>query len=194
MDDIGNESSEVTSDTINYDKTAPTLVTFTVKDPSPVEGQPDDETNALTNDVVIEFEDKATDTSGTPSGISRYEVSCSAFASTYSFTPNSGNKYTGQVSFKTGTTQGSYTINCYAYDNAGNKSAVATVTLYYDDPTSEGACVLKIYKDSGYATLCNYINVTTIYNQIEFSAETGETKPHIVGYKLWEEGTSEPSA
>ena len=194
MDDIGNESSEVTSDTINYDKTAPTKVTFTVKDPSPVTGQPDDETNSLTNDIVVKFEDKATDTSGTPSGIARYEVSCDAFASTYSFTPNDGDTYSGTVAFKTGTTQGSYTITCYAYDNAGNKSAAATVSLYYDDPASEGACTLKIYKDSGYTKLCDFINVTTIYNQIEFASEPGESSPHIVGYKLWEEGTSEPTA
>ena len=194
MDDIGNESSEVTSDTINYDKTAPTKVTFTVKDPSPVAGQPDDETNSLTNDIVVKFEDKATDTSGTPSGIARYEVSCDAFASTYTFTPNDGDTYSGTVAFKTGTTQGSYTITCYAYDNAGNKSIAATVSLYYDDPSSEGACTLKIYKDSGYTKLCDFINVTTIYNQIEFASEPGESSPHIVGYKLWEEGTSEPTA
>lgn len=194
MDDIGNESSEVTSDTINYDKTAPTKVTFTVKDPSPVAGQPDDETNSLTNDIVVKFEDKATDTSGTPSGIARYEVSCDAFASTYTFTPNDGDTYSGTVAFKTGTTQGSYTITCYAYDNAGNKSIAATVSLYYDDPSSEGACTLKIYKDSGYTKLCDFINVTTIYNQIEFASEPGESTPHIVGYKLWEEGTSEPTA
>ena len=194
MDDIGNESSEVTSDTINYDKTAPTKVTFTVKDPSPVAGQPDDETNSLTNDIVVKFEDKATDTSGTPSGIARYEVSCDAFASTYTFTPNDGDTYSGTVAFKTGTTQGSYTITCYAYDNAGNKSIAATVSLYYDDPSSEGACTLKIYKDSGYTKLCDFINVTTIYNQIEFASEPGESTPHIVGYKLWEEGTTEPTA
>lgn len=194
MDDIGNESSEVTSDTINYDKTAPTKVTFTVKDPSPVAGQPDDETNSLTNDIVVKFEDKATDTSGTPSGIARYEVSCDAFASTYTFTPNDGDTYSGTVAFKTGTTQGSYTITCYAYDNAGNKSIAATVSLYYDDPSSEGACTLKIYKDSSYTKLCDFINVTTIYNQIEFASEPGESTPHIVGYKLWEEGTTEPTA
>ncbi len=194
MDDIGNESSEVTSDTINYDKTAPTKVTFTVKDPSPVAGQPDDETNSLTNNIVIKFEDKATDTSGTPSGIARYEVSCDAFANTYSFTPKNGDTYSGTVAFKPGTTQGSYTITCYAYDNAGNKSVAATVSLYYDDPTSEGACTLKIYKDSGYTKLCDFINVTTIYNQIEFASEPGESSPHIVGYKLWEEGTAEPTA
>lgn len=194
MDDIGNESSEVTSDTINYDKTVPTKITFTVKDPSPVTGQPDDETNSLSNNIVIKFEDKATDASGTPSGIARYEVSCSAFASTYTFTPNDGDTYSGTVAFKTGTVQGSYTITCYAYDNAGNKSAAATVSLYYDDPSSEGACTLKIYKDSAYKNLCDFINVTTIYNKIEFAAEQGESSPHIVGYKLWEEGTTKPSA
>lgn len=193
MDDIGNESAEVTSGEINYDKTAPTITTFTVADPSPVEGQPADETNSLTNNVTIVAEDIATDASGTASGISKFVISCSAFASDYTVEPSSGGTtYTGTVAFKTGTAQGSYTISVYALDKAGNKSAVKTFTIFYDDPAVKPGLTLKIYKDS-YTTLADYVNSTTVYGQVEFEKESGETAPHIVGYRIWADGTTEPS-
>lgn len=193
MDDIGNESAEVTSAEINYDKTKPTITTFKVVDPSPVEGQPEDETNSLSNSITIVGSDVATDASGVASGISKFIVSCSAFASSYTFEPTSGGTtYTGTVSFKTGTTQGSYTISVYAVDKAGNQSVVSSTTLFYDDPTVKPGLTLKIYKDA-YTTLADYTNNTTVYGQLEFEKESGESAPHIVGYRIWADGDTEPT-
>ena len=192
MDDVGNESSEYTSGKVNYDKTAPTISSVVVSDPSTVSGQPSDETDSLINNIVIAASDNVTDETGVASNISAFYISCDAFTSTYTVSPSSGNNYSGQVEFKSGTTQGSYTISVYAVDKAGNTSAAKTFTIYYDDAT-EKEITLNVYKDSSYSTLATYTNSATSYAKITFYTESGETSPHIVGYKLWRQGTTEPT-
>lgn len=196
MDDVGNTSSVYTAtNKTNYDKTAPSISTFTVVDPSPVSGQPSDETNTLSNTITINGSDSGTDANATPSGIQYYIVSCSAFAKDYQLTPNSGTQYSGTVDFVAGTAQGSYTISAYPIDYAGNKGATKTVTLYYDDPSSEGVPTLKIVKGGTTTSIVNgYTNSSSISATIGFVKESGESTYHIVGYKLWETGTTEPSS
>jgi len=185
MDDVGNEtdiSSSTGNKEVNFDKTAPTISSVTIADPTKVTGQPVNETNSLTNNVTVVVSDGP---SGTASGVPSGKITISGPTNmTYAFVSQSGTTYNFTITFPSGTTEGTKTITVNAKDNAGNDATAKTASIYYDPDANN--VNLYLYKESGRTTLVpaspSYTNLTTVYPRLQKST-SGQAD--FVAYQIW---------
>ncbi len=188
MDEVGNESEVYNTTQITFDTVKPIVTANSVyiKDPDGEASVATTITNQLDNDFGFSY----TDTNPS-SGVVSFKVTCNDFESPLTGTLVKGTTgtYKGEgengIKFKAGTADGTKTITVYVYDSAGNESVGVTGSITLDTVLDVPTLTLK----NGTANLADdqFINYRAI------KANLVSTEKDIVGYKIWEEGSSEPA-
>lgn len=172
IDSVYNESVIYNTTVITYDSTAPTISDFYVADHSTGDHTI---TNDLTVDYYIAFSDAG-------SGAVTAKITGTDLTdTTINLTTSPA---TGTISFASSATDGSKNLSVRVTDAAGNYSD-DSCTILLDRAISNPSIVLK--ESDGTTPLPGFINYTS------FKALLNSTDSDIVGYKVWEAGTTEPA-
>lgn len=179
MDDVANESEVYNTSEIVFDTTLPTVSGVYMEDP-------DSESRVIVNNLTgiiygFAFADSL-------SGVSNAQITGDDIDTiNLNETQLGTSPFEGTLNFKAGTADGTKTISVVVTDKAGNASVAATGSIVLDTALTKPILVLK--KDASTVLAANaWINYHSVIAQLT-DADTD-----IVGYKIWEDGTSEPSS
>lgn len=174
MDTVNNESEVYNTQLITFDTTKPVVSDFVVSDKTSNDSE-------YTNELIVNY---SLNYSDNLSGVSKVVISCDALNSAEVLDASGNGSLSGTLTFKEGTT-GLVTLTAVAIDLAGVESEPVTHSITVDLGVS---AITVLLRDSEGTQLPAYINYTNIIAHLK-SSDTD-----IVGYKVWEQGTTEPAS